>query len=247
MEIDIFIMTNTFLDQANRIVDEEILKMHQAQLDGEDVETNDEKQIEYNIWYKPNEYYDFGAQIEYEAIVDEEIKELNDLGRFFYYCKFETYKNNYQDRLNKFIKDYEDAEAIFFIKKELQVYSKPIQNIGAFQRLNTSQIKKLKYTGQKTIWFLIEEAKGLGFNIDFENEEIKISQIIEIKKDLPRNKENFTWFKVGKLFAQGIPQNLYKKLESFPKVARKLNFKTSDKTYFSETYNNTTTRDKNIY
>lgn len=67
--------------------------------------------------------------------------------------------------------------------------------------------------------------------------------------------EDFIWFKVGLLFAQGIPQKLYSKYKNdnfhFKKITLELGFKESDRPYFSETINNcktsTSNDDKNIY
>lgn len=247
MRIDVFIMTNSFLDEVNGIVEKEIQRMLQAQFDGNDIRTNDEKEIEYNIWNNPNKFYALGAQVEYEEEVDKELKELNELSVFFYYCKFETYKKTYKERLNEFKKKYEDAEEIFFIKNELEVYSKPIQSIETFQRLNTTQFEKLTYSSKKTIWFLEEKARGLGFNVVFGQGELKVYKITGFNENQRRNPEDSICFKIGILFAIGEPQKLYKELKSFKKVALELNFKETDRPYFSETYNNTSSGPKNIY
>lgn len=59
------------------------------------------------------------------------------------------------------------------------------------------------------------------------------------------------WFKVGLFFAKGEAQELYEKYKSerghFKKITLELGFKESDRPYFSETINNTTVSDKNIY
>lgn len=60
-----------------------------------------------------------------------------------------------------------------------------------------------------------------------------------------------TWFKVGLFFANGKAQELYKRYKSekghFTKITLELGFKKTDRPYFSETINNTTTDRKNIF
>jgi hypothetical protein len=59
------------------------------------------------------------------------------------------------------------------------------------------------------------------------------------------------WFKVGLFFANGKAQELYKRYKSekghFSKITLELGFKSTDRPYFSETINNTTTDPKNIF
>lgn len=73
----------------------------------------------------------------------------------------------------------------------------------------------------------------------------------EARSTIKRNKTDFLWFKIGLLFAQGIPQELYDKYKNeaghFKKITIELKFKESDRPYFSETLNNTTLSDKNLY
>lgn len=65
------------------------------------------------------------------------------------------------------------------------------------------------------------------------------------------NFQNTTWFKVGLLFAKGKVQELYKKHITekghFKKITLELDFKATDRPYFSETINNSTNNPKNIY
>lgn len=60
-----------------------------------------------------------------------------------------------------------------------------------------------------------------------------------------------TWFKVGLLFAKGNVQELYIKYKSekghFKKITLELGFKKTDRPYFSETINNSSNGNKNIY
>lgn len=68
--------------------------------------------------------------------------------------------------------------------------------------------------------------------------------------------EDTTWFKVGLTFATGKAQALLEKYKlgkgqfvkgHFTKITEELGFKKTDKVYFSQTFNNTTKDNKNIY
>jgi hypothetical protein len=69
--------------------------------------------------------------------------------------------------------------------------------------------------------------------------------------DLNENFVHNTWFKIGLTFAIGQAQELYEKYKEekghFSKIAIKLGFKPTDRPYFSQTINNSTRDNKNIY
>jgi len=72
------------------------------------------------------------------------------------------------------------------------------------------------------------------------------------KSDTPKKEfEEYTWFKVGLKFATGEAHKLYDKYKSekghFKKITVKLGFKETDRPFFSETINNNTTSNNNIY
>jgi hypothetical protein len=70
----------------------------------------------------------------------------------------------------------------------------------------------------------------------------------------PKNSKNytdFTWFKIGLQFANGTVQELYRKYKGdagqFKKITEELGFKKTDRPYISETIQNSTKSDKNIF
>ncbi len=93
-------------------------------------------------------------------------------------------------------------------------------------------------------------------------ERLKISKIekhpandTEVKTNKKPIEENI-WFKVGLTFATGKAQELLKKHKIgqgeyvkgyFSKITKELGFKPTDRVYFSQTFNNTTSDNKNIY
>jgi hypothetical protein len=110
-----------------------------------------------------------------------------------------------------------------------------------------------------------DDIRGYIFNFDVIKEKldnfiVSTKRIIEFIQNRIANPKDIktedldktrTWFKVGLLLAKGTVQNLYKKYKSekghFKKITLELGFKETDRPYFSETINNTTVSDKNIY
>ena len=93
----------------------------------------------------------------------------------------------------------------------------------------------------------IDELLPMEIDIKSSNEKISFITVSEAKQ----NFQNTTWFKVGLLFAKGEVQELYEKYKSerghFKKITLELGFKATDRPYFSETINNSTDGNKNIY
>lgn len=102
----------------------------------------------------------------------------------------------------------------------------------------------LEYLKMKSF---IDELLPMEKDIKPSNEKKSVIIVSEDKKGF----KDFTWFKVGLLFAKGEVQKLYEKYKSkkghYKKITLELGFKETDRPYFSETINNTTSSNKNIY
>lgn len=162
---ELFKETNKFLIEFQDNLQIELTEYYQARHDGGYSEYSNEEDIEYDLWHKENKYYPFIAEWEYHRIINEELKELNDRDVYFLYCKFRTYEKTYKDRLNQFLETHEDAEPIYFLKNELESFSKPIGHNIPFQRLNEESKIKLSYTREKTVKFLIKQALKINYNV----------------------------------------------------------------------------------
>ncbi len=102
-----------------------------------------------------------------------------------------------------------------------------------------------------------KKGENIGAIEYFKDDEIKLgnnSTDVSNKrseKDLDEKFSHNTWFKIGVTFATGQAQELYEKYKGykghFTKVATELGFKETDRPYISETINNTTLDNKNIY
>jgi hypothetical protein len=154
---EFFKKTNEFLSQY-----EENLQMEYGQRpfidDGGDA-------IDDKLWNEVSHYYVLGGEFEYHELIKEELKELNDKGIYFHYCEFKTYEKTYKDRLNEFLKTYVDADTIYFLEDELKKYSKPINYEKHFKKLDQKNQKRLSYTRDRTVRFLVEQGKKIGYNI----------------------------------------------------------------------------------
>jgi hypothetical protein len=71
------------------------------------------------------------------------------------------------------------------------------------------------------------------------------------QQKVTKNTSGFIWFKIGVLFAKGKIQELYNLYKGdkghFLKITKELGFKHTSRPYISETLNNTTPSDKNLY
>ena len=117
------------------------------------------------LWEKESKYYLFGAGHQYQNTRNYELKELNDKGVYFRFCKFKVYEKTYKERLNKFQEIYVDAQEISFLEDELEAYSNPIGSEEPFKYLDLKQKKNLTFTRKRTVDFLVQQAKITGYNI----------------------------------------------------------------------------------
>lgn len=81
--------------------------------------------------------------------------------------------------------------------------------------------------------------------------EIEKNEYPSNRKHNKKNYKNFTWFKIGLKFATGEAHQLYNKYKNkkghFKKITLELGFKETDRPFISETINNTTQNNNNIY
>ena len=171
------------------------------------------------LWEKESKYYLFGAREQYQNTRNYELKELNDKGVYFRFCKFKVYEKTYKERLSKFQEIYEDAEEIYFLEDELKAYSEPIGSEEPFKYLDLKQKKDLTFTRKRTVNFLVQQAKTTGYNIivsggeinevsSYVKEEIKNiphSPLLESNSTINETKppKTFDYLKIGALIAQG--------------------------------------------
>ena len=165
---ELFKKTNEFLVKFYAILKEleESIKPSAATGYSDDYYIKDElNYIFEKLWEKESKYYLFGAREQYQNTRNYELKELNDKGVYFRFCKFKVYEKTYKERLNKFQEIYEDAEEISFLEDELKAYSNPIDSEEPFKYLDLKQKKDLTFTRKRTVDFLVQQAKITGYNI----------------------------------------------------------------------------------
>ena len=165
---ELFKKTNEFLVKFYAILKEleESIKPSAATGYSDDYYIKDELDyIKDELWEKESKYYLFGAGHQYQNTRNYELKELNDKGVFFRFCKFKVYEKTYKERLNKFQEIYVDAQEISFLEDELEAYSNPIGSEEPFKYLDLKQKKDLTFTRKRTVDFLVQQAKITGYNI----------------------------------------------------------------------------------
>ena len=165
---ELFKKTNEFLVEFNKILyelEEPLHKQGESGYSDDFILMDELENVFEELWEKENDYYIWGARKEYEDIRNNELKELNNKGVFFRFCKFKVYEKTYKERLSKFLEIYEDAEEISFLEDELEAYSNPIGLEEPFNYLDLKQKKDLSYTRDKTVKFLVQQAKIRGYNI----------------------------------------------------------------------------------
>jgi hypothetical protein len=195
---ELFKNTNKFLNDYNKNLEIESSKLYQILHDGGYSVHSGIEEFTESFWRDTNDYYDFiPAEFEYNSIIKRELKELNDSNTFFYCCKFKTYAKTYNERLDAFLVEFEDAESINFLQDEFECYSKPIRSHEVYRELNQESYKKLNFTRDKTLKFIVNQAKQIGYHINDEGdgfEKMKNYNIEEIKET-----ENFTITDLGEL------------------------------------------------
>jgi hypothetical protein len=114
---------------------------------------------------------------------------------------------------------HEDAEEIDFIEDQLEAFSKPIGSEEPFKYLDIKQKKDLTFTRKRTVDFLVQQAKTIGYNIIVSVNEVDgiLSYVKEKIKNIPHSPllesnstinvtkppKAFDYLKIGALIAQG--------------------------------------------
>jgi hypothetical protein len=178
---EIFIKSKQFLAEYKINVDNEIVKIN-TNRDFYAEGFADDDEVEYSLWNTPNDYYFVGARIEIEQIRRQEIKELNDKGVYFHYCKSKTYIKTYKERLNEFLEKYEDADPVYFIQQELKLYLIRINDFTPYSGLDLDQQEEFSYTRDMTVRFLVEQAKKNGYKITIEVDEFELTMDYKIEE-----------------------------------------------------------------
>ena len=164
---ELFEKTKDFLVEFEKILNKEF-ETNKPTTFAEHEEYDYEGELDYlfnELWEKESKYYLFGAGHQYQNTRNYELKELTDKGIYFPFCKFKVYEKTYKERLSKFQEIYEDSEEIDFIKKELEVFLKPIGSEEPFKYLDIKQKTDLIFTRKRTVDFLVQKAKITGYNI----------------------------------------------------------------------------------
>lgn len=164
---ELFEKTKDFLVEFEKILNKEF-ETNKPTTFAEHEEYDYEGELDYlfnELWEKESKYYLFGAGHQYQNTRNYELKELTDKGIYFPFCKFKVYEKTYKERLSKFQEIYEDSEEIDFIKKELEVFLKPIGSEEPFKYLDIKQKTDLIFKRKRTVDFLVQKAKITGYNI----------------------------------------------------------------------------------
>lgn len=149
-----------------------------------------------NLWENSSDFYLIGAKIEFQELFSNELKELNQKETFFKYCKFSTYKTQYESRFKSFKEDFEDGELLDFIKREMNEYIIEIKNHELFCKIGDDDKLRLNLARQKTIDFLINESQKNGYSLIITTEDLTGCETFYFKKNegqIPLNKSRFKW------------------------------------------------------
>jgi hypothetical protein len=168
----LFEKTKAFLEAYEKNLGLELSKYYQALHDGCSTGNEDEESIDEYLWSTLfTEYYDEPPKSQYQQILKEELKELNEKGVYFLYCKFKIYEKTYEERLNKFLDTYEDAFPVHFLEDELKIFIKPINENTIYNRLDLKHKVDFRFTIDRCISYLVEEqARKIGYAITLERD-----------------------------------------------------------------------------
>jgi hypothetical protein len=179
---ELFKKTNEFLVEFEKILNKEFEKNEPTTLAAHEA-YDYLREWDYlfeELWEKESKYYLFGARHQYQNTRNYELKELNDKGVYFRFCKFKVYEKTYKERLNKFQEIYEDAQEISFLEDELKGYSNPIDSEEPFKYLDLKQKKDLTFTRKRTVDFLVQQAKTTGYNIIVSGDEsLEVTKFVQ--------------------------------------------------------------------
>lgn len=128
----------------------------------EPLSPDDYESLKNEFWGNESNIYPAGAFHDYHYILSKELEQFNSQNKFFRFCKFSTYKDTFSSRFTAFIKEYEDAELMDFIKEEITVYLVPFAKHDFFQFVDDSGLLRLNLAKNKTLSFLLEKGEEIG-------------------------------------------------------------------------------------
>lgn len=121
-------------------------------------EEQEEKKIEYTLWFQERLW-------ELSKAFEDEVDELEEGNIYYFGCSFKVYEYNYEARKQDFLKEFEDASDIDFIEEELErgVFELPYDKKYIQKNLE----KKLRFGLKRRYQFLEEKAGELGCKIEY--------------------------------------------------------------------------------
>jgi hypothetical protein len=229
------------------------------------INDNNERFYEYNFnkWLESNKGWNPNNMIQYYELLDE-----HNFFEFLRDYNIELAENLVKAEIDKMRKSMMQKDQLEIDIKELQIAIEILglkQNYNNFYSISpkTSHIKNVLNEHQITTneaWEIVTNRKeSFATNTPFTKNVIEpiLQYLRDTKFDLPKENQkvnkhlDFIWFKVGLEFAKGNVQPLYAKYKQnkgcFNTITKELNFDLKHRPYFSNTLNNTTINDKNIY
>lgn len=174
-------------------------------------------------------------------------KDINHVEEFFT-RRFENYLYNYSHERSK-IEDSSGSSKLYYsgvTKDGIEITEIDFINQEIY-KLNRIPLETVDFDGRKRVEFYRQYLQKRLMNILMGETKPLPKPEIDLDEKITRT----TWFKIGITFATGQAQELYEKYKQekghFTKMAIKLGFKETDRPYFSETINNSTIGNKNLY
>lgn len=121
--------------------------------------------------YEVSEDYELKEKTKHSF--SKEYKELTSAKTYFLGCTFNSYNSTYGDRLKVFKAQYIDAEEHNFIIEELDL----IRSYHFLYLIENDLKKNIKYSLEKTIRYLKEKLKSLGYEIKNTTKDGKMNSI----------------------------------------------------------------------
>ena len=166
----------------------------------------------------------------------------------FYMQRLESYLYNYSHEQSK-IEDSSGGIKLYYsgvTKDGIEITEMDFINHEIF-KLNRIPLETIDFDGRKRVEFYRQYLQKKLMKILMGETKPLPKPEIDLDEKITRT----TWFKIGITFATGQAQELYKEYKQkkghFTKMANKLGFKETDRPYFSETINNSTISNKNLY
>lgn len=153
-------------------------------------EQQDEKTLEYNLWYQE-------SYCEILELFEKAVQKLDQQKIYYFGCPIRIYSETFEERKNIFLKEFEDAKDIDFIEEELKA---GIFKLPYDQYIFTKIEKKFQFSLSRRLEFLESKANELSFTIEYHkprsNSEGETKETFEITP-LPQKKstniESLQW------------------------------------------------------